>query len=41
MVFVGIGLAYIYERRGSLLASIAAHSAFNMVGYTLIVLAIT
>lgn len=41
MVFVGIGLAYVYERRGSLLASIAAHSAFNMVGYTLIVLAIT
>ena len=37
MVFVGIGLAYVYERRGSLLASIAAHSAFNMVGYTLIV----
>lgn len=41
MVFVGVGLAYVYERRGSLLASIAAHSAFNMVGYTLIVLAIT
>lgn len=41
MIFVGIGLAYVYERRRSLLASIAAHSAFNMVGYTLIVLAIT
>jgi membrane protease YdiL (CAAX protease family) len=41
MVFVGISLAYIYERRGSLLSSIAAHSAFNLVGYTLIVLALT
>lgn len=41
MVFVGIGLAYIYERRGSLLASIAAHSAFNVIGYTLIVQNIT
>ncbi len=41
MVFVGVGLAYIYERRGSLLSSIAAHSAFNVVGYTLIVLALT
>jgi membrane protease YdiL (CAAX protease family) len=37
MVFVGIGLAYIYEKRGSLLASIAAHSAFNVIGFTLIV----
>lgn len=41
MVFVGIALAYIYERRGSLLASIAAHSAFNVIGYTLIVQNIT
>lgn len=41
MVFVGIGLAYIYERRGSLFASIAAHSAFNVIGYTLIVQNIT
>jgi uncharacterized protein len=41
MIFVGIGLAYVYERRGSLFASIAAHSAFNVVGYTIIVLSIT
>jgi uncharacterized protein len=40
-VFVGVGLAYVYERRGSLLSSIAAHSAFNVVGYTLIVLSLT
>lgn len=41
MIFVGIGLAFIYERRGSLLASIAAHSAFNLVGYTWIALSLT
>jgi membrane protease YdiL (CAAX protease family) len=41
MIFVGIGLAYVYERRGSLFASIAAHSAFNVVGYTIIALSIT
>lgn len=41
MIFVGIGLAYIYERRGSLLASIAAHSTFNVIGYTLIVRSIS
>lgn len=40
MIFVGIGLAYIYERRGSLYASIAAHSAFNVLGYTLIVISL-
>ena len=34
---VGIGLAWIYERRGSLIASIAAHAAFNVVGYTFII----
>jgi membrane protease YdiL (CAAX protease family) len=41
MIFVGIGLAYVYERRGSLFASIAAHSTFNVIGYTLIVISIT
>jgi membrane protease YdiL (CAAX protease family) len=41
MIFVGIGLAYIYERRGSLFASIAAHSTFNVIGYTLIVMALS
>ncbi len=34
---VGIGLAYVYERRGSLLAAIAAHAGFNLIGYVLIV----
>jgi membrane protease YdiL (CAAX protease family) len=34
MVFVGIALAWIYERRGSLLAPIAAHAMFNVIGYT-------
>jgi membrane protease YdiL (CAAX protease family) len=29
----GIVLAYIYERRGSLFASMAAHAAFNVVGF--------
>ena len=36
MVFTGIALAWIYERRGSLLANIAAHMAFNAVGIVLI-----
>jgi len=36
MVFTGVGLAYIYERRGNLLANIAAHAAFNLVGLTFI-----
>ncbi|HWO69538.1 MAG TPA: CPBP family intramembrane glutamic endopeptidase [Actinomycetota bacterium] len=32
MVGTGLGLALIYERRGNLLAPIAAHAAFNLVG---------
>lgn len=32
---VGFGLAWIYERRANLLAPIAAHAAFNCVGYTI------
>jgi membrane protease YdiL (CAAX protease family) len=32
MVGTGIGLAWIYERRGTVLASMAAHMAFNVVG---------
>lgn len=34
---VGLGLAWIYERRGSLLPAMAAHAAFNVIGYFLIV----
>ncbi len=32
MVFTGLGLAWIYERRGTLVAPTAAHMAFNIVG---------
>lgn len=32
MVGTGLGLALIYERRGNLLAPVAAHAAFNLVG---------
>lgn len=35
---VGFGLAYLYERRGSLVAPIAAHATFNLIGYALIVM---
>ena len=41
MVVVGMGLAFLYERRGALTAPIAAHAAFNVIGFTLIVLART
>jgi hypothetical protein len=30
---VGIGLAFVYQRRRSLLASMAAHGAFNLIGF--------
>jgi membrane protease YdiL (CAAX protease family) len=36
MVFTGIALAWIHERRGNLLANIAAHATFNAVGLVLI-----
>jgi membrane protease YdiL (CAAX protease family) len=32
MMFTGTGLALIYERRANLVADIAAHMAFNVVG---------
>jgi membrane protease YdiL (CAAX protease family) len=32
MVFVGFSFAFIYERRGNLLASIGAHALFNSIG---------
>ena len=36
MVFTGLGLALIYERRANLLADIAAHVAFNVIGIVII-----
>jgi len=36
MVFTGAGLATIYERRGNLIADIAAHAAFNVIGIVII-----
>jgi len=36
MVFTGIALAWIYERRANLVANVAAHMAFNAVGIALI-----
>ena len=36
MVFTGIGFAYIYERRGTIVAPMAAHVTFNVIGLTLI-----
>jgi uncharacterized protein len=38
MLFVGIALSYLYDRRGSLVVPIAAHAIFNLIGYTLIVM---
>jgi len=38
MVFVGFVLAWLYERRGSLIAPIGAHAMFNVIGYTLLLL---
>jgi membrane protease YdiL (CAAX protease family) len=32
MVFTGIGMAWIYERRGTLVAPTAAHMIFNVIG---------
>jgi membrane protease YdiL (CAAX protease family) len=38
MVFTGFALAWIYERRGSIAANMAAHVTFNAIGITLIFL---
>lgn len=38
MIFVGAGFALLYHRRGSLVAPIAAHAMFNIIGYTLMVM---
>jgi membrane protease YdiL (CAAX protease family) len=36
MIFTGLGLAWIYERRGTIVAPIAAHVTFNAVVITVI-----
>ena len=36
MTCVGMGFAYVYERRGNLLAPIAAHATFNIIGLVFI-----
>jgi membrane protease YdiL (CAAX protease family) len=36
MTFVGAALAFIYERRGSFVAPLAAHATFNVIGLALI-----
>ncbi|HEX9693775.1 MAG TPA: CPBP family intramembrane glutamic endopeptidase [Actinomycetota bacterium] len=36
MVFTGVALAWFYQRRGNIVASMAAHSTFNVIGLTLI-----
>lgn len=41
MFVVGLVLAYVFERRGSLIASIAAHAAFNVIGITSLLLVLT
>jgi len=38
LVVVGIGLALVFERRQSILASMAAHATFNLVGFLSIAL---
>jgi membrane protease YdiL (CAAX protease family) len=38
MVLVGVGFAFIYERRGSLPAAISAHVIFNLIGFTVILM---
>jgi membrane protease YdiL (CAAX protease family) len=36
MVCVGLGLAFIYEWRGNIVANIAAHATFNVIGFIFI-----
>jgi membrane protease YdiL (CAAX protease family) len=36
MCFVGFGLAYVYERRHNILANMAAHATFNVIGFIFI-----
>ncbi len=37
MVFTGVALAWFYERRGNIVASMVAHATFNVIGLTLII----
>jgi membrane protease YdiL (CAAX protease family) len=37
MVFVGLALAYLYELRGTIVANMAAHATFNVIGFVFIV----
>jgi membrane protease YdiL (CAAX protease family) len=36
MFFTGLALCFIYERRGTIVAPLAAHVTFNVIGITLI-----
>jgi membrane protease YdiL (CAAX protease family) len=36
MFFTGLALAFIYERRGTIVVPIAAHMTFNVIGIVLI-----
>lgn len=36
MVFTGMALAYLYERRGNIVANMVAHATFNVIGLVLI-----
>jgi len=38
MVSVGLGLAWLYERRGNIVANMAAHATFNVIGFLFIAL---
>jgi membrane protease YdiL (CAAX protease family) len=38
MLFVGFALAWLFERRGSLIAPIGAHAMFNVIGYTFLLM---
>jgi len=38
LIVVGLGLAIVYEKRQSLVASVTAHATFNLIGYLMIAL---
>ena len=40
MCFVGFGLAFLYERRRNIVANIAAHATFNVIGFLFIALVV-